>query len=384
MPTVSFGVTLSTAVQRDADDWIWFHPRAAAIPNPSDPGQPTVLMTIQKHLMVSDYYSGVHVMRTDDMGATWTGPELPDELDWWREPGGIRVTVCDVTPGWHAATGKYLAIGTKIRYDSNGQQLNDKPHSRETAYAVYDPATGRWTRWQMLELQEAETTFFLSGAGCVQWLVLPNGELLLPIYHRAQGEACYSVTVLRCAFDGEAITVIGRGNRLGLDVPRGFCEPSLVECEGRCYLTLRNDEKGYVSAGNDGLHFAPPRPWTFDDGTELGSYNTQQHWLAHEDALFLIYTRRGADNDHVTRHRAPLFIAQVDLEKLHVLGDSERVLIPEHGAPMGNFGAVAITEHESWVTVSEFMWPAWNEVARPKGAAGRTLVARITWSEPSH
>ena len=37
---------------------------------------------------------------------------------------------------------------------------------------------------------------------------------------------------------------------------------------------------GYVTSSDDGLHYAPIRPWTFDDGTELGSYNTQQHWVS--------------------------------------------------------------------------------------------------------
>ena len=55
----------------------------------------------------------------------------------------------------------------------------------------------------------------------------------------------------------------------------------------------------------------------------------------------------------------------------------------EHGAPMGNFGAAMINKNESWVTVSEFMWPAWNAKARKKGAAGKTLVARILWAEPN-
>lgn len=41
-----------------------------------------------------------------------------------------------------------------------------------------------------------------------------------------------------------------------------------------------------------------------DDGKELGSYNTQRHWLAHSVGPFLVYTRRGADNDHILRHRA--------------------------------------------------------------------------------
>jgi len=129
--------------------------------------------------------------------------------------------------------------------------------------------------------------------------------------------------------------------------------------------------------------FEPVRSWTFDDGTELGNYSTQTHWLSHSKGLFLVYTRRGADNDHVVRHRAPLFNAQVDPEQLHVVRSTERILIPDHGAPMGNFGASKITENESWVTVSELMWPTWLKEARTKGAAGRTFVVRIVWKEPN-
>ena len=70
--------------------------------------------------------------------------------------------------------------------------------------------------------------------------------------------------------------------------------------------------------------FEKLKPWTFDDGTELGSYNTQQHWVSHSDGLYLVYTRRGANNDHVFRNRAPLFMAQVDPEKLQVIRSSEK------------------------------------------------------------
>ena len=34
-----------------------------------------------------------------------------------------------------------------------------------------------------------------------------------------------------------------------------------------------------------------------------------------KDKLFLIYTRRGLNNDHVFRHRAPLVMAEFDEEK---------------------------------------------------------------------
>jgi hypothetical protein len=163
-------------------------------------------------------------------------------------------------------------------------------------------------------------------------------------------------------------------------VKRGLVEPSIIAFRGRYFLTLRNDERGYVSMSSDGLKWRSIKPWTFDDGAELGSYNTQQHWLAHSDGLFLIYTRRGANNDHIIRHRAPLFIAKVDSDKLHVIRRTESVLVPERGGELGNFGAAAINARESWVTVSEGVW---SDDARKRGAKGATFVARIVWSKPN-
>ncbi len=43
-------------------------------------------------------------------------------------------------------------------------------------------------------------------------------------------------------------------------------------------------------------------------------------------------------------------IAQVDPEKLHVIRSTERILIPERGAGLGNaFGVTEVNEHETWV-----------------------------------
>ena len=43
---------------------------------------------------------------------------------------------------------------------------------------------------------------------------------------------------------------------------------------------------------------------------------------------------------------------------------------------LGNFGAAAITDRESWVTVSEGVW---NDEARRRGAKGALFVARVVW-----
>ena len=80
------------------------------------------------------------------------------------------------------------------------------------------------------------------------------------------------------------------------------------------------------------------------------------------------------------RHRAPLFIAQVDPERLEVIRATERVLVPERGAELGNFGAAAITDRESWVTVAEGVW---EDGARRRGAKGAVFAARILWEGPA-
>ncbi len=76
------------------------------------------------------------------------------------------------------------------------------------------------------------------------------------------------------------------------------------------------------------------------------------------------------------RHRAPLFLARVDTERLCVLRPTEKVLIPERGAAMGNFGAAPITANESWVTVSEYLQDGQRHAL---GADGSTFAARVIW-----
>ncbi len=375
---LDFEIKLDTVMRHDDGKFLWFHPRVAAIPGTEQNAPPQVIMTLQKHLRTSDHYSGLSVMRTSDLGKSWTEPDARPELDWVRDPSGVDIAVADVTPGWHPQTGKLIAVGAQVRYSPEGKQLEDQPRAHQTAYAVFDPKSGRWSRWKRLEMPAGDEFNFARNA-CAQWLVEPDGTVLLPFYIGTSTREPRSVTVVRCSFDGRQLKYTQHGNVMSLDVVRGLVEPSLVEFRGRYYLTIRNDVGGYVTVSDDGLDYDAIKPWTFDDGKELGSYNTQQHWLAHSDGLFLVYTRRGADNDHIFRHRAPLFIAQVDPGKLHVVRSTERVLIPERGATLGNFGAAAVSERESWVTVAEGIW---NDAARQHGADGSLFVARVLWSKP--
>lgn len=382
-----FAVQADVAYRQLSPDFCWFHPRVAPLPGFGQDGRPAVIMTIQKHLAADDHYSGLYFLRTDDLGRTWTGPTEIPELAWRPGPNHETIAVCDVTPGWHALSGRLLAVGTKLRYSPQGGQLLDQPRSHECAYATFDPRTNRWTAWKMLALPETEGKFFLVAPGCVQWLVQPDGTLLVPIYFKGQTGSDYTTTVLHCTFDGQEMKYRQHGDELALAGGRGLCEPSLAFFQGTYYLTLRNDARAYVTTSSDGLHFAPVQAWTFDDGQELGSYNTQAHWLVHSDGLFLTYTRRGANNDHIARNRAPIFIAQVDPAQLHVIRQTEKALLPERGVMLGNFGAAAITPHESWVTDAEFISRLVDPLAgtrpHPRGADGTVWLGRVTWSQPN-
>ncbi len=377
MPYIDYETIVDTVLEHDDGEFLWFHPRAAAVPGAGEGGAPAVVMTLQQHLHVSDFYSGLYAMYSYDLGSTWTGPVEIPELGWRDGPDGAIRAVADVTPGYHAPTGKVLAIGALVHYSPEGQQLEHGARWHQTAYAVYEPSDGSWSEWRVLEKPEAPQ-FDFSRNACAQWLVEDDGALLVPLYHGESAAADFSVTVARCPFDGKTLRYATHGDEMTVEGGRGLCEPSLERFEGRYFLTMRNDHRAYVAVSDDGLHYDPVVPWLFDDGEELGSYNTQQHWIAHPDGLFLVYTRRGADNDHVFRHRAPLFIAQVDPDALRVVRDTERVLVSERGATLGNFGASVITEEEAWVTVGEGVW---NEEMRERGARGALFIARVKWNE---
>lgn len=358
----------------------WFHPRAAALPGAGQNGQPAVVVTIQKHLVASDHFSGLCYMRSDDLGRTWTGPTEVPELAWRSGPKGETIGVCDVTPGWVAHSKKLLAIGIQLRYSAEGVELLDQPRSHAAAYAIYDPTTGAWAPWQTLAMPEETGKFYLVAPGCGQWLEKPDGTLLVPAYVRRPEGGRYTTTILHCAFDGQKMTFLESGDEMTIPTGRGLYEPSLIWFDDQYYLTIRSDDAAYVTTSQDGLHYHPVRPWTFDDDRDLGSYNTQAHWLSHSEGLFLCYTRRGANNDHIVRNRAPIFIAQVDPVKLQVLRHTERSLLPERGAMLGNFGAASITPNESWVTDSEYIE---GGKAHPRGADGTTWLGRVKWSRPN-
>ena len=174
---VPFTTRLDTVLEHDDGKFLWYHPRATAVPGGK--GSRSVVMTLQKHLHTSDHYSGLSMLQSDDLGRTWSGPVAVPELDWVREPGNIDVAVADVTPGWHPATGKVIAVGAQVRYSAKGEQLEDQPRSNQTAYAVFDPKSGRWTPWRRLEMPAGDAFNFARSAAPSSWSN-PTGRCSCP------------------------------------------------------------------------------------------------------------------------------------------------------------------------------------------------------------
>ncbi|MBQ7696325.1 MAG: exo-alpha-sialidase, partial [Lentisphaeria bacterium] len=212
--------------------------------------------------------------------------------------------------------------------------------------------------------------------GSSQWFFRGRNQVYIPLTYGEPGRRDRMVCSTRFSYDGKELVFEERGNTLELPVDRGLLEPSIAEFGGRVLMTIRaEDGRGYRSESADGLHWEPAKPWAFDDGEELKMSTTQQHFLVCGGKLHLVYTRDAGNNAHVTRFRAPLFIAEID-DRLELIRESEETVFPlldegEHGAGMGNFQAVPVAEDEAFVTVGEERW--YDDYR------GNTLLARITF-----
>lgn len=365
---LDYTLELRESFPASAEGGKWFQPRPVAIPTRD--GSPLAVMTIQKAIG-SDFFSGLSTSRSTDGGKTWSLPEPHPGMGWRPGEGELNIGVCDITLAWHAPTQKVIGIGHTATYTKKG--FAGIEHRRDTVWITYDPATDRWTPWREFAFPATpDRRTFINGVHG-QFLVEPDGTLLVPYYFLGpkiadkKWQFSFRGAVARMKFDGDRLEYVTQGAELNLPVPRGLYEKSITWFAGRYYLTMRNDQRGYVAVSDDGLNSGPIRPWTFDDGSDLGSYNTQQKWVTHRDGLFLVYTRRGANNDHIPRNRAPLFIARVDPDKLHVLRSTERIAIPERGADIGNFDATTVSPHETWITA----------------AGGPSFLAVVRWSKPN-
>lgn len=331
-------------------------PRAAIRPDGTG-----IMTTGLLDLYGDDVDLGIHILETADKGKTWSAIRPSKTLTQQKLPNGYHISFGDANPVYHKKSGKILLLGHSAIYDKTGRKLAPPPRPRFTVWTVYDEKTKEFKPLRYLKMKN-ETEYFSCGSGGgAQCHELENGDLLIPVYYRSLEAAkdpwrtSYNVTIMRCSFDGRELKFIECGNSVSIPTGRGLCEPSLIKFKDKFFIALRNDAKGYVASSKDGINIDKPKVLIFDDGKESGNYCTQQHWLIVNNKLYMVYTRKGANNDHVMRHRAPLFIAEFDTGKMCLIRSTEKIAVPERGARLGNFGCINISPTEAWVTAAEWM-----------------------------
>jgi hypothetical protein len=358
----------------------WFQARACMIP--ADQGKEgwQAIMTMQK-VFGSDFYGPVHETLSRDFGKTWGEPKPipPFGRIPWKD--GIEEGTCDVVPEHHPRTRTVLAMGFSGYYTTNAEYPDAKQPPRKAVYAVRSE-DGQWSDRKVLEWDDCRNAR-VAGCGCSQRIMLADGDVLLPGSWTQKKTRVFAS--VRCGYDGKSLSVKQVSKPLRLDVKRGLLEPSLVQWKSDFLVTLRaEDGRGYVSASHDGMAWSAIRPWAWEDGQPLAMSTTQQHWLAHSDGLFLVYTRKDASNLNLFRYRAPLYVAEVNPRTLRLVKHSERIVLPLIGdglqrpntaAGLGNFHVTAASPRESWITAAE---------ERPEQVMhGDTLLARIRWTRPN-
>lgn len=312
------------------------------------------IITMQKlELSGCDLFSGIEFITTENYGESFSLPKSSVKLARKYFSDNTSEVMCDATPFYHKATGKIILIGHLATYV--GKQGVGKQKS--TPYAVFDEQTGDFSSMKMIEIPEDMTEkYHVLGSGCSQICETDGGDLLIPCYFREKDSNIhFSVAIMRCSFDGEQLRLLEIGNDITVEADRGLCEPSIVKFDNEYFVALRNDESGYIAKSTDGISLEAPIELCFDNGESLGNYNTQQHWLVGGDALWLVYTRRAENNSHVFRHRAPLFMARLDTKTTHIIKDTERIVVPERGARLGNFGCQSYSENAGYVFAAEWM-----------------------------
>lgn len=372
------GIDRSVIWEGRAGGTTWFHPRACVIPSGA---RPTAFMTLQS-ISGSDVFGPVHWSESADVGRTWSAPQPIDGMGRHPSRNGLSEGVCDVVPEYHPPTKTVLAIGHNVYYNAKGALAN--PQLERFPVYVVRSSKGTFSKPEKLAWDDPRGAAIYT-CGCAQRLVLEDGDILIPLAYAPSGSTPRAILTALCGFDGEKVVVKRVGNSMTNRVRRGLLEPNLARFKGRFYITIRaEDDRGYVSCSGDGLDWEAQRPWCWDDGEPLVMSTTQQHWLAHSDALFLTYTRRAPENINVMRWRAPIYMAEVDVRTLRLIRSSERVVFPLVGdgirdaqrvPSMGNFHTTAASGDESWVTV--------GETCPAEKYSGNTLLARVLWRRPN-
>ena len=317
------------------------------------------LLMIVQQIFASDSFGVPRWSISDDEGQSWSKAVDIGSLAATPEDDLFN-GVCDMVPLYHRHTGKVVVLGHNVYYRDNRFVKSHPGYQRYGVYTVGD-GKGNWGARYRLEIPEFADSPRIA-TGCSQFLELADGDLLIPVSYSDGGDNRL-VTMARFGFDGNRLQFKSRGNSLrNTNSRRGLMEPSLVSLKNKYFLTMRaEDGFGYLSSSDDGVDFTEPVRWSWEDGEPLTMSTTQQHWAVLNGNLYLVYTRDAGFNSKVVRYRSPMFVAQVDTEKMCLRRDTEQTVFTLHGDPekpetvgmLGNFMVTQLDEKRSLVSDGE-------------------------------
>ncbi len=332
-----------------------------------------VLLYTEAQLSGSDVFTNSFASISCDGGNSFSTPQkltrIGEVLD------GIRYHVTIITAYYNRFYRKWIILGFRHHYADDRSPICVGGISvGEAVWTTFDLDRCDWnTIVKPIPLPFETITAVPHG----QIIEYENGEMLFSFYVTPKGRSIGCSLTARYALNENDLCLVRCGKLLiGDGYKRGFCEPSVACLKGKYYMTIRTDEQGLLSVSEDGYSFCKPEPWRFDDGSILGNYNTMQRWIRHPDGLYLAYTRRGAHNDHVFRHRAPMFMSRFDEDHFCLLRDTEIILVPELGARLGNYSVTDVSDCESWLITAEYMSPAGCE---RYGSDNSIWIAKVCW-----
>ena len=317
----------------------------------------TVLIAYEKLLLTgSDVTVGSHVIKSTDGGKTFSNP-IPQKNLADTYEGDIRRTYSG-TVYYNKKLGKWFSFGYSHIYEHDKHPVIINGCAVvNPLYIDVDAEKGEFVNHRILDFPFD----YISALSMGQIVECDDGDIIVPFGFFSEKYVKSAVVTVKYTFTEDGVKVVKAGTPIsGERFSRGIGEPSLAKLGDKYYLTLRSDEIGLYAVSDDGFTFSEPKPYKWDDGSILENHNTQQHWMISENGLFLAYTRKGAHNDHVFRHRAPIFMSRFDEENECLVRDSEVILVPELGARLGNFCAIAPQENEAWLVTAEWM-QSWNE-----------------------
>jgi len=202
-----------------------------------------------------------------------------------------------------------LSVGAQVWFDK-GERIRKASPQMNFTYRTFK--NGVWGSWNILKCLKTRRIIDECVADAGQYVVMDNGQILVPVAIKFKGSNFRQVSVLRLAYNGDKLRLLSNSVPVTIHQGRGFLEPQLAVLNGKYMLSIRAENGfAYHAQSVDGQHFTAIEKWRFGNGEYLQTSSTQQHFMTYKGHLWLLYVRKTGD-DKVVRYRGRLYMAMIN------------------------------------------------------------------------